>query len=380
MIFKVIDTERIPVKLWLEELEENALQQAKNAANLPFAFKHIAIMPDAHAGYGVPIGCVLATEEVVVPNAVGVDIGCGMCAARLGLKIPEEKDLRPVIREINKRVPVGFTWHKKPQEWDGFDHPPDLDIIQQNLEKARYQLGTLGGGNHFIEIQHGNDDHIWIMVHSGSRNFGLQIANYYHGLAKTFCDKRSDVPNKDLSFLPVGSGKKGDEYMVAMNYAVEFARANRDLIMKQIFNVFGCESTGHINIHHNYAAYEHHFDSDVVVHRKGATRAAKGENGIIPGSQGTRSYIVEGLGNPDSFNSCSHGAGRVMGRRQARRKLSLQEEIEKMNQKGILHSIRNEKDLDEAESAYRDIDLVMRNQRDLVKVLVELTPLAVIKG
>jgi len=380
MIFNVIETERIPIKLWLEELEENALKQARNAANLPSAFKHIAIMPDAHAGYGVPIGSVLATREIVVPNAVGVDIGCGMCAARLMMKKPEQKELKPILGEIRKRVPVGFTWHRKSQEWDGFDRAPDLDIIQQNLEKARYQLGTLGGGNHFIEIQHGNDDNIWIMVHCGSRNFGLKIANYYHHLAKDLCGKRSDVPSKDLSFLPVGSGKEGDEYLTAMNYAVEFAKANRDLIMKQILDVIGCEPAEMINIHHNYAATETHFDSRVIIHRKGATSASKGEKGIIPGSQGSKSYIVEGLGNPESFTSCSHGAGRIMGRKQAIRELSLQEEIEKMNKKGIIHGIRTEKDLDEAESAYRDIDQVMHNQSDLVRILVELTPLAVVKG
>lgn len=380
MIFKVIDTERIPIKIWMDDLEEGALRQAKNAANLPFAFRHIAIMPDAHAGYGVPIGSVLATTEIVVPNAVGVDIGCGMCAAKLDTKIPEQKSLSTIIREIKKKVPVGFSWQKRPQEWEGFHRAPDVDIINENLEKATYQLGTLGGGNHFIEIQKGSDERLWVMVHCGSRNFGLKIANHYHGRAKALCDKRSDVPARDLSFLPLGSGKEGDEYLAAMNFAIAFAKANRDKIMKRILEVFKCESSGYINIHHNYAAREMHFGTHVIVHRKGATKAAKGEKGIIPGSQGSKSYIVEGLGNPESFHSCSHGAGRVMGRKQAIRSLSLREEIEKMDKKGILHGMRTEKDLDEAESAYRNIDQVMQNQSDLVKVLVELVPLAVIKG
>ncbi|HER09563.1 MAG TPA: RtcB family protein [Bacteroides sp.] len=381
MPFRIIDTERIPIKLWLEELENDALQQAKNAANLIPAFHHVAIMPDAHTGYGVPIGCVLATQDAVIPNAVGVDIGCGMCAARLTVEFPGKKEIKQVMGEIRKRVPVGFDWHKDPQEWEGFDRAPDIEIIQQNLEKARYQLGTLGGGNHFMEIQRGNDEHLWVMVHCGSRNFGLQIANHYHQLARTLCDERKiKAPNKDLSYLPAGSGKEGDAYMTAMNYAIEFAKANRDLIMKQILDVFSCESTEYINIHHNYAAFEHHFGSDVIVHRKGAVKAEKGEKGIIPGSQGSKSYIVEGLGNPESFHSSSHGAGRIMGRKQARRQLSLKDEIEKMEKRGIIHAIRTEKDLDEAESAYRDIDQVMHNQRDLVKILVALTPLAVIKG
>ncbi|MFO7932559.1 MAG: RtcB family protein [Bacteroidales bacterium] len=380
MIFKVIDTEHIPIKIWMDDLEQGALQQAKNAANLPYAFRHIAIMPDAHAGYGVPIGSVLATREIVVPNAVGVDIGCGMCAARLNTKIPEQKSLSKIVREIKKKVPVGFAWHKKPQEWEGFDRAPDVDIINENLEKATYQIGTLGGGNHFIEIQKGNDNRLWVMVHCGSRNFGLKIANHYHRRAKSLCESRSDVPARDLSFLPLGPGKEGDEYLEAMNFAIAFAKANRDQIMKLILEVFDCESSGYINIHHNYAARETHFGTHVIVHRKGATKAAKGEKGIIPGSQGSKSYIVEGLGNPESFHSCSHGAGRVMGRKQAIRSLSLREEIEKMDRKGILHSMRTGKDLDEAESAYRNIDQVMQNQSDLVKVLVELVPLAVIKG
>ncbi len=381
MIFRVIETERIPIKLWLDELEDDALQQAKNAANLLPAFHHVAVMPDAHTGYGVPIGSVLATEEAVIPNAVGVDIGCGMCAARIVSDIPEEKAMKQIMGEIRTRVPVGFSWHQEPQEWEGFDRAPESEVIRNNLEKARHQLGTLGGGNHFIEIQRGSDGHLWIMVHCGSRNFGLQIANYYHQLARTLCDARGiRVPNKELSYLPTGSGQEGDEYMTAMHYAIDFAKANRDRIMKQILEVFGLEAAEQINIHHNYAAHEKHFGRNVIVHRKGAVKAGIGEKGIIPGSQGSNSYIVEGLGNPESFCSSSHGAGRIMGRNQARRSLSLKEEIEKLEKKGIIHAVRTVRDLDEASGAYRDIGQVMDHQSDLVKVLVELAPLAVIKG
>ncbi len=371
----VITSENRPIKLWLDDIEDGALEQAKNIANLPFVFKHVAIMPDSHQGYGMPIGGVLATKGVIIPNAVGVDIGCGMSAVKLDVN---EIGLVDLINEIKKIIPVGFSRHQKKQEWDGFQDAPDIPIIQTELESAHYQIGTLGGGNHFIEIQKGSDGHIWIMIHSGSRNFGLKIANTYHRKAKELCEMWvSDIPTIDLSFLPMDS-KEGMEYFMAMDYALRFAEANRELMMRNILSLVSCNTLDSVNIHHNYAAYEHHFNSNVIVHRKGATKATKGLKGIIPGSQGTKSYIVEGLGNPQSFMSCSHGAGRKMGRKQAQRELSLKDEIKKMD--GIIHNIKSNDDLDEAVGAYKDIDIVMENQKDLVKILVELKPLAVIKG
>jgi len=391
---KVISTEQIPIKLWLDNIEDGALEQAKNLANLPFAFKHIAIMPDSHMGIGCPIGSVVATRKVVVPNIVGCDIGCGMCAIKTSLTEINTDTLKKIMGEIRKVIPVGFDHHKELQD-DRL--MPDTDkrykIVFEQYDSALKQIGTLGGGNHFIEIQKGSDNHIWIMVHSGSRNFGLKVANHYNKLAIKLNEKwHSSVPKKwDLAYLPIDS-EEGQLYIKEMNYCVEFALANRKLMMDRIKDIFEpylnkstciteLEWNGFdemINIAHNYAKMENHFGENVMVHRKGATLATKDTIGIIPGSQGTKSYIVKGLGNSDSFNSCSHGAGRKMGRRQAINTLNLKEEKEKM--KGIIHSIRNKNDLDEAPGSYKDIDVVMENQKDLVEILVELKPLAVIKG
>jgi len=245
-------------------------------------------------------------------------------------------------------------------------------------------LGTLGGGNHFIEIQKGDDGHIWIMIHSGSRNLGFKVANYYNKLAIGLNEKwHTSVPREwELAFLLTDSDE-GQAYIKEMQYCVEYALANRRLMMERVIQSVAnnTNQTGFdemINIAHNYASLEHHYGKDVWVHRKGATLARKGTVGIIPGSQGTASYIVEGLGNKESFESCSHGAGRKMGRKQAQRELNLEEEQAKL--KGILHSVRGIKDLDEASGAYKDIKTVMENQKDLVKILVELKPLAVVKG
>jgi tRNA-splicing ligase RtcB len=368
--------------MWLETIEEEALDQARNLANLPFAFRHIAIMPDSHVGFGMPIGGVLATRGVIIPQAVGCDIGCGMMAVRTDLlDIPAEL-LKDIMQEIRDTVPVGFNHHKEPMEWEGFDRAPDIKIIQDELKSARNQLGTLGGGNHFIEIQKGDDGRIWIMLHSGSRNFGLKVAKVYHERAKDLCERwYSDIPEKDLSFLPMDT-PEGQEYFAAMNFCLDFAQANRAEMMSAIMDVVRhvtlAEWDEPINIHHNYAAMENHFGVNVMVHRKGATRAYAGQVGIIPGSRGTASYITEGLGNPESFMSSSHGAGRRMGRKEATRTLVLADEQEKMA--GIIHGLRNAADLDEAPGAYKPIDEVMANQADLVKILVKLRPLAVIKG
>jgi len=379
---KVIATEKIPIKMWLEDIEEGALMQAKNLANLPFAYKWISIMPDSHQGYGMPIGGVMATTGMIVPNAVGVDIGCGMLAVKTSLTDIETDDIKKVMGMIREVVPVGFNHNVEKQEWEGFDAAPYTIVIQRELESARKQLGTLGGGNHFIEIQKGNDGHIWLMLHSGSRNFGLKTANHYHKEAQRLCERcYSDIPDKDLAFLPIESNE-GHDYYEAMNYCLKFAQENRSLMMSRVkeivASICGAEFMDEINIHHNYAAFEHHYDKDVLVHRKGATKATSGLSGIIPGSMGTHSYIVEGLGNPESFMSCSHGAGRAMGRKEAKRVLNLEDEQKKME--GIVHGLRTDKELDEAPGAYKDIDVVMENQKDLAKIVVELSPLGVIKG
>lgn len=384
---KINNEGKVPVKMWLEDIEDGALAQIRNLANLPFAFNSVAIMPDAHQGYGMPIGGVLATHSMVIPNAVGVDIGCGMCAIQTSLKELSIETLKKIMGEIRHAVPVGFNHHKERQEETRM---PDETfkkgiICERQHQSATYQVGTLGGGNHFIEIQKGSDGNIWIMIHSGSRNLGKQVADYYNDIAVKLNEKWiSSVPKEwELAFLPIDSDE-GKQYISEMNYCVEFAFKNRLLMMENIKSIFvantQCSFEPIINIAHNYARLEHHMGRDVMVHRKGATSARRGEIGIIPGSQGTKSYIVKGKGNIESFQSCSHGAGRRMGRKQAERTLNLEEEIKKLNDQGIVHGIRTTKDLDEASGAYKDISVVMENQKDLVEIVVELSPLGVIKG
>lgn len=395
---QVISKNKIPIKLWLDDMESGAIDQASNLANLPFAFKHIAIMPDAHLGFGMPIGGVLATENMIIPNAVGVDIGCGMCAVKTSLKEIDIDTLKKIMGEIRKVIPLGFNHHREEQDGELMPLFPDgnsskMSIVSQEYMNAHKQIGTLGGGNHFIEIQKSSDGHIWIMIHSGSRNIGYKVAEHYNKLAKELNKKWGSAvpPSYDLAYLPVDS-EEGQVYIREMNYCVDFALANRKLMMDRVIKIFkelqvklvglngylGFDEP--INIAHNYASLESHFGKNVWIHRKGATLAREGTIGIIPGSQGTSSYIVRGLGNPESFMSCSHGAGRTMSRTKAKEIFDLKEEIKKMDDKGIIHGMRNRSDLDEASSAYKDIDVVMDNQKDLVEISIKLEPLAVIKG
>jgi len=384
---RVISTERLPIKLWLDAVEEGALEQAKHLANLPFAFKHIALMPDCHQGYGMPIGGVMATENVIVPNAVGADIGCGMCAVKTSLGEVKRQILEQIIVEIKKAIPVGKIWHEKAQADSLMPVISNrVPIVHQEYPRALYQLGTLGSGNHFIEIQKGSDGYIWIMVHSGSRNIGKRVADYYNKLAaKLNSQWFSQVPREwNLAFLPLNSDE-ARSYRNEMEYCVNFALANRAHMLQMIKVIFlsfleGVIFSSMIDIAHNYASMEHHFGKNVMVHRKGATKAREGQLGIIPGSQGTKSYIVKGKGNSESFQSCSHGAGRKMGRKEAIRQLNLATEKAFLDEQGIIHSLESEEALDEASSAYKDIDEVMTNQQDLVEIVVELTPLAVVKG
>jgi tRNA-splicing ligase RtcB len=620
---KVIGSERLPIKLWLEDIEEEALDQARNMANLPFAFKHVAIMPDSHKGYGMPIGGVLATKDVIIPNAVGVDIGCftgdtkiplldgkdhslkelydkkikdfpvysidrngryvigiadkvkktrrnarliritldtnktitctpdhqfltkkleyiqakdltnehslmpfhrlqdkdgyevlgirasnknikthwvvaqsgllgpipkneeafnlireksrkncisynkametikkynlthlheiidietysnkkhsvnhkikkikhlkekqdvycltvekyhnfalsdgvfvhncGMCAIKTSFNHKMENSVNPdelmttikaVMKAARTNIPVGKRNHKEPKDLD-MNHMSFSDAAWPLIKNAGYALGTLGSGNHFLELQIDEKGLLWIMIHSGSRNFGYKIAKHHNKVAidlnrKWYCS----VPEKhELAFLPVDS-QEGQNYIIDMEYAVEFAYRNRQKMMYKMMEIVkNCflKYLGHkvyfpkeiINIAHNYASLENHYGHNVWVHRKGATLAREDTIGIIPGSMGTSSYIVRGKGNRESFMSCSHGAGRTMSRTKAKNELDLAEEQKKLDDQGIIHSIRNKDDLEEAVSAYKDIDTVMENQEDLVEVLVKLKPLAVIKG
>lgn len=379
---KIFDLGRIPIKSWADEVEDEALQQAVNLSNLPFAYSHIALMADVHVGFGMPIGGVLASRGVIIPNAVGVDIGCGIIAAKTDIKNINIDQIENIVDKAHKTIPLGYKHHKKPREWKGFHNPPNSKVVLEELEAARYQLGTLGGGNHFMTIEQGSDGHIWLMVHSGSRNFGYKIANYYNKIANEINkETKLSPPKQDLAGLYIDS-EEGQEYFIAMNYALEFARENRKQLLEQFYAIFREETHSHrilqkIGIHHNYAAIESHFGEEVIVHRKGAIRAESGELGIIPGSMGTPSYIVEGLGNEESFKTCSHGAGRVMSRKMAN-KLITREMADKAME-GIVHKGWRG-DLSEAPMAYKDIEEVIANQKDLVKPVVKLTPLGVVKG
>ncbi|MFK7972288.1 MAG: RtcB family protein [Bacteroidia bacterium] len=388
---KVISTEnsarRIPIKMWLDDIEDGAFAQASNLASLPFAYKHIALMPDSHQGYGMPIGSILATKGVVVPNAVGVDIGCGMCALRTELTDLDKPTLKKILGEARKLIPVGMAWHDEAQDEAlmpaGHE---DLAVVNRGYTRALKQIGSLGGGNHFVEIQKGSDGHIWVMIHSGSRNLGYGVAKWYNQAAIRLNERYFSAVTKkmELAFLPIET-PEAKNYIKEMDYCIEFALANRKLMMTRMVEamttIIGAFEHGEIiNKAHNFATWENHFGENVMVHRKGATRAFENELGMIPGSQGTKSYIVRGKGNPESFKSCSHGAGRRMGRKQAIRELDLEAEIAILESKGVVHGVRHAGDLDEAVSAYKCIDEVMANQPDLVDIEVELSPLAVLKG
>ena len=381
-----------PVKVWAKTVDPHAWKEIDNLSRLPFIYHHLAFMPDVHGGMGMPIGGVLASKKVVVPNAVGVDIGCGMCAVKTNLKADDIS--RDVIRKeimsgIRARIPLGMDHHTELQDEALMPQGHDIDklhVVSRQYVSARRQVGTLGGGNHFIELQKDDDGYLWIMLHSGSRNLGKQVGDYYNTLAKELNAMYHTAvdPAWQMHFLPLGS-KEFTAYWKEMSYCVDFALCNRQLMMDRIQEIIAdaipnVEFEPMINIAHNYAAWEHHYGEDVIVHRKGAVRARAGEIGIIPGSQGTSSYIVEGLGCPESFMSSSHGAGRLMSRTEAIKTLSLQKEIEMLDSKGIIHGIRSQNHLDEAASAYKNIDEVMANQQDLVKILTRLSPIAVVKG
>lgn len=391
---------RVPIKSWCRDIDPGALAQAGDLARHPVIFNHVALMPDCHVGYGMPIGGVIAAKDAVIPNAVGVDIGCGMGAVRTSLPASEttSRQLRDVVQRTKALVPCGEgKAHNKANPWDELEADllarKDRDWYSPHVKNlAGRNLGTLGGGNHFIEVQAGDDGRVWLMIHSGSRHLGYVIARFYHDVARKLNRQwHAQLPSADLAFLPSDSDE-GRCYIDDMNLALRYAEENRRRIMEQfmaaVAEVFtGADFETPVNIHHNYAALENHFGANVWVHRKGATAARAGQTGIIPGSMGTPSYIVEGLGHPDAFMSCSHGAGRVMGRMQASRTLT--PEICDQAMSGIVfdrwNKIRRGKekgnfDLGEAPQAYKDIDAVIASELDLIRPVVKLRPLAVVKG
>ncbi|MGN0866638.1 MAG: RtcB family protein [Oligosphaeraceae bacterium] len=391
---------RIPIKSWCERPDDGALQQAANLARHPALVRHVALMPDCHIGYGMPIGGVIAADNAVLPSAVGVDIGCGMVAVQTNVPAERLSDMgerRAIQEKLKKRIPVGEgVSHPRPQEWEGFERYLDLNGAVCDFPNIldRHNLGTLGGGNHFVELQKSDDGFLWMMIHSGSRNLGHRVEKHYQAVAKKLNESfRVALPDSNLPFLPMDI-PEGNDYFRDMSFALEYALENRRRMM-EIFKetladaIPETEFLQEINIHHNYAALEFHQGRNLYIHRKGATSAREGEIGIIPGSMGTASYIVRGLGNEESFTSCSHGAGRSMSRLAASTNLTREECDAAMEgivferwkkargfdkvEKGLL-------DLSEAPQAYKPIDDVIAAEADLVEPLVRLVPLAVLKG
>lgn len=389
---KVVTFNKRVAKIWTDVVEDSAMDQIANLASLPFMYHHVAIMPDVHAGMGMPIGGVLACVDAVIPNAVGADIGCGMCAVKTSLKVDEvsrEVMTQKILPAVRNAIPVGMNHHTVAQDASlmpvGYDIN-SLKVVKEQYESALHQLGTLGGGNHFIEFQRDDDGYMWIMLHSGSRNLGKRVGDYYDAIASRLNSQWHSAvsPSMNLAFLPAET-PEFKAYWDEMNFCVDFAFANRQLMMQRLKEAVAdaypdATFEPMINIAHNYAAWENHFGKDVIVHRKGATYAGVGTTGIIPGSQGTASYIVEGLGNPDSFCSCSHGAGRVLSRKAAVKQLDMQAEVERLEAQGIIHAINSQDDMQEASGAYKDIDAVIANELDLIKVKTRLRPIAVVKG
>ena len=384
-----ISTKKNIVLCWADKsVEDGALKQLTNAAEHPCVDKPVVACPDVHTGYGVPIGCVLPVSAALIPNAVGVDIGCSMSACKTNIRASEveRSTLEDIVSVIRKNVPTGYSHHSTPQKHKIFDEPERWNacaICSQEYESAQYQLGTMGGGNHFIEFQESDDGFLYYMIHSGSRNLGFKVGNYYNEVASNLCHRwRQDrVVEDKLAFLPYGCAEY-DNYLKEMNLCLDFAHANHE-IMKQVIeftltsHLPGVRFEKHWYTRHNYASIENFNGLNLIVHRKGAICVRKGMEQIIPGSQGTASYIVKGLGNDKSYCSASHGAGRVMSRKEARHSLSLKSEKDKM--KGIIHNLDTVDRLDEAPSAYKDIDVVLAQESDLVTPIIKLKPMAVIK-
>ncbi len=388
---------KVRVKIYTDDIEHEAYQQLCNLSQLPFIHSHIAAMPDVHFGKGATVGSVIPCKGAIIPAAVGVDIGCGMNALRLSINADDLPDnLRKVRTAIEDAIPVGFDMHKTDKAKnstirplsDGLDrlldkHPKLLKMQKKPYQTWVRQLGTLGGGNHFIEICLDENNDVWIMLHSGSRGVGNIIGQYFIRLAQQDMQKHiHNLPDKDLAYFTEGA-EHFDDYVNAVNWAQDYAMENRKEMMRLIIDAlkkvlpkFGITKEA-INCHHNYVSMENHFGENVYITRKGAIRAGVDELGIIPGSMGAKSYIVRGKGNPESFSSCSHGAGRRMSRGKAKRHFN-EEDIEA--QTAGVECRKDKGVLDEIPGAYKDIDVVMENQNDLVSVEHTLRQVVCVKG
>ena len=399
-IQKILNAEAhygVPVKIFTNDIDSDSIEQLKKMAQLQFIYSHLAVMPDVHVGKGATVGSVIPTKNAIIPAAVGVDIGCGMNAVRLNLKASQLPDnLAPLRHAIERKVPVGFELHKQIKAKASSiiplekrlqpiiqKHPGLVRMLRKFDATWQKQLGTLGGGNHFIELCLDENQDVWIMLHSGSRGLGNVIGTYFIELAKKEAQHRfGHVPDKDLSYFAEGSASFND-YVEAVEWAQNYAFENRREMMRLILEAirpllppFQMTKEA-INCHHNYVSRENHFGEDLLITRKGAIRAGQDELGIIPGSMGARSYIVKGKANPESFCSCSHGAGRKMSRNKAKLLFSQDDLIQQTQ------GIECRKDagvIDEIPSAYKDIDQVMANQSDLIEIVHTLKQILCIKG
>ncbi|WNZ57976.1 RtcB family protein [Microbulbifer sp. MKSA007] len=387
----------VPVKIYTDDIEPQAMQQLKNIAQLPIVHSHVAAMPDVHLGKGATVGSVIPTVSAIIPAAVGVDIGCGMNAVRTSLQAYQLPDNLKALRDaIEVKVPVGQGRHKLISAREsackllapGVDrlfskHPGLLKKLHQPQKTWVTQMGTLGGGNHFIEVCIDESGAVWVMLHSGSRGIGNAIGQHFIQLARRdMAGHMHNLPDKDLAYFSEGC-QNFDDYIEAVNWAQEYARWNRQEMMKLVLGCLKVSlpkfnlTTEAINCHHNYVVRERHFDRDVFVTRKGAISAQRDQLGIIPGSMGAKSFIVRGLGNKESFCSCAHGAGRKMSRTAARQRFT-RKDLEDQT-RGV--QCRKDKGvLDEIPAAYKDIDRVMENQSDLVEVVHTLRQVICIKG
>ena len=389
----VISQGRVPVKVWSElaDVEPQALDQLVNTANLPCVFKHIAVMPDVHLGIGATIGSVIPTKNAIIPAAVGVDIGCGMLAVKTQFDSAAlEGRLKRIRENIERAIPLGPSQHhlplKEAERWMGWKEFSNCHrAVQELAQKARAQLGTLGGGNHFIELCLDTEDRVWIMLHSGSRHIGKTLAERHIQAAKGLLRQTlQSLPDPNLAYLVKGTSEF-QAYWHDLQWAQAYAYENRQLLLDLVLRATEKGLGGReavvpelvVNCHHNYAAIERHFGEKVYITRKGAVKAAQGEMGIIPGSMGTRSFIVRGKGNAEAFDSCSHGAGRRMSRSEARRTFSAEDLC---RQTAGVECRKDTGVVDEIPQAYKDIDVVMRHQSDLVEIVAELKQVLCVKG
>lgn len=375
------------LKVWAEDIDEKTLEQAERTSRLPIVVGHVALMPDAHLGRGATVGSVVPTQGAIIPACVGVDIGCGMAAVRTDLVASDlPDDLRPVLVAMEKAIPagVGRGHHERALDDWLVDNRPYTELNPRLEAKARLQMGTLGSGNHFAEVSLDENGRVWLVLHSGSRGIGNILAQLHIGVAKEIAKRmKIRLEDPDLAYLIEGS-PEFDHYLMDLRFAQAYARRNRETMVDAFLGVFfpvvgkGCE-VERIDCHHNYTERENHFGKDLWITRKGAISAKRGELGILPGSMGTDSFIVEGLGNPDSYNSSAHGAGRRMSRTQARKSLTKASLNAAMKGRTWL-SDRSGALIDEHPAAYKDVNKIIRLSSDLVKVRHRLRAVLNYKG